>query len=80
MGVMLDEHLTFASHVECVARKANRAFGVLIRSFQTGKHDKTFNGSDSKAIISAYCANVRAILEYDSVIWCGAALSFSDLL
>ena len=32
-----------------------------------------FYGGDSKAIISAYCADVRAILEYGSAIWCGAA-------
>ena len=59
--------------MEYVARKANRALGLLIRSFQTGKHGKTFYECDSRAIISAYCANVRAILEYGSVIWCGAA-------
>lgn len=73
LGVMLDEKLTFANHVECVARKANRALGLLIRSFQTGKHGKTFYSCDSRAIITAYCANVRSILEYGSVIWCGAA-------
>ena len=73
LGVILDEKLTFASHVECVARKANGALGLLIRSFQTGKHGKTFYGCDSGAIISAYCANVRSILEYGSVIWGGAA-------
>ena len=73
LGVILDEKLTFADHLDCVARKANRALGLLMRSFQTGKHGKTLYNCDFRAIISAYCANVRSVLEYGSVIWSGAA-------
>ena len=73
LGVILDEKLTFVDHLDCVARKANRALGLLMRSFQTGKHGKILYNCDFRAFISAYCANVRSVLEYGSVIWSGAA-------
>ena len=44
-----------------------------MRSFQTGKHGPSFYDVNPKPIISAYCANVRSILEYGCVIWGGAA-------
>ena len=50
--------------------KANRALGLLIRSFQSGLPRQKFN---QKALIAAYYANVRSILEYGSVVWAGAA-------
>ena len=37
LGVILDEKLTFSTHVDAVLKKGNRALGLLIRSFQTGK-------------------------------------------
>ena len=40
LGVMLDEKLTFGSHVDTIVLKANRALGLLMRSFQTGKKRK----------------------------------------
>lgn len=73
LGVVLDEKLTFAGHIDCIVRKANRALGLLIRSFQTGRRGRSYYRCDSKAIIISYCANVRSILEYGSVIWGGAA-------
>ena len=73
LGVILDEKLTFADHIDCVARKANRAFGLLMRSFQTGKHGKTLYSCNFRAVISACRANVRSVLEYGSVIWSGTA-------
>ena len=44
--------------------------GLMIRSFQTGTNGSRFNRS---AVMAAYFANVRSILEYGSVIWTGAA-------
>ena len=75
LGVMLDEKLTFSSQIDQLVRKANRALGLLIRSFQTGKHGRSFYRCDRKAIVGTYCANVRSILEYGSVIWGGAAVT-----
>ena len=73
LGVIVDEKLTFASQVDHMVRKACRALGVLIRSFQTGKQGRSFYRCDSKALVSTYCANVRSILEYGCVVWGGAA-------
>ena len=73
LGVLLDEKLTFADQVDGVVRRANRALGLLIRSFHTGKHGRTFDEAMSKTIIGTFCANVRSILEFCSVIWGGAA-------
>ena len=75
LGVMLDEKLTFSSQIDQLVRKANRALGLLIRSFQTGKHGRSFYRCDRKAIVGTYCANVRSILVYGSVIWGGAAVT-----
>ena len=73
LGVLLDEKLTFGEHVDAAVRKANRALGVLMRSFQTGKGGKSLRCINVKAVLAAYCANVRSILEYASVVWGGAA-------
>ena len=62
--------LTFAQHVDHVVKRANRALGLLMRSFQTGVRPGMFRTS---AILTAYFANVRSLLEYGSVIWTGAA-------
>ena len=73
LGVTIDEKLTFGAHVDAALKKANRALGVLIRSFQTGKNGSSLYDVNPKAIISTYCANVRSLLEYGCVIWGGAA-------
>jgi len=73
LGVILDEKLNFAAHVDGVLKKANRALGLLMRSFQTGKNGRSLYDINPKSIISTYCANVRSILEYGCVIWGGAA-------
>ena len=72
LGVTLDTKLTFAPHVTDIVSRANRALGLLIRSFQVGTRTPKFNRSAAQA---AYFANVRAILEYCSVVWAGAAKS-----
>ena len=73
LGVYLDEKLTFGEHVDVTVRKANRALGVLMRSFQTGKRGKSLCECNVKTVLAAYCANVRSILEFAGVVWGGAA-------
>ena len=70
LGIVIDSKLTFAQHVDHVVKRANRALGLLMRSFQTGVRPRMFRTS---AIMTAYFANVRSLLEYGSVIWTGAA-------
>ena len=72
LGVTLDTKLTFAPHVSDIVSRANRALGLLIRSFQAGINKSKFNRG---AVLAAYYANVRSILEYCSVVWAGAAKS-----
>ena len=69
---MLDRKLTFSDHIECITKKGNCALGLLIRAFQSASPRCKLNTS---AILAAYNANVRSILEYCSVIWGGAARS-----
>ena len=70
LGVILDAKLTFATHVSHIVTRANRALGLMIRSFQTGSKRSKFRRA---SLLAAYFANVRSILEYFSVIWSGAA-------
>lgn len=70
LGVIIDSKLTFGPHVDSIVRRGNRALGLLIRSFQTGLRRSKFNRN---AVMTAFFANVRSILEYGSVIWTGAA-------
>ena len=73
LGVFLDEKLTFADHIDKTVRKANRALGLLTRSFQTGKQGRSLQECDIRSVMCAFNANVRSILEYCSVVWNGAA-------
>ena len=73
LGVFLDEKLTFAEHVNATVSKATRALGMLMRAFQTGKHGMSLRIMNKKAMLAAYCSNVRSILEYGGVVWGGAA-------
>ena len=75
LGVIIDQKLTFEPHIDSVARKANGALGLLIRSLQAGCRGTRYQ---TRAVVAAYCANVRSILEYGSVIWGGAARTHTD--
>ena len=75
LGIMLDQGLTFGDHVDHTVRKANRALGLLMRTFQTGKNGRPLIASNQRAIMSTFFANVRSILEYGSVVWSGTAQS-----
>ena len=74
LGVVLDAKLTFASHVDSAVSKANRMLGLLIRSMQLPRFRRN-SRLDHRALICAYNAHVRSLLEYGSVIWAGAAVT-----
>ena len=63
---------TFADHLNRTVSQANRALGILIRSFQTGSKGAKF---ETRSLLTAYYAHVRSILEYGTVVWAGAAKS-----
>ena len=73
LGIMLDQRFTFGDHVEYRVRKANRALGLLMRTFAMGKHGRPFDVTRHRAILSTYYANVRSILEYCSLVWTSGA-------
>ena len=75
LGVVLDEALTFGPHIDSCVKKANRFLGLLFPSFQKIGRRNSLNISSIKV---SYCAHVRSILEYGSVIWAGAAKSHLD--
>ena len=72
LGVILDAKLTFASHVDSTVSKANRMLGLLIRSMQLPRLRRS-SRLDHRALICAYNAHVRSLLEYGSVVWSGTA-------
>ena len=49
--------------------------GLLMRTLQTGKNGRPLKVTNQRALLSAYFANVRSVLEYGSVVWSGAAHS-----
>ena len=74
LGVILDEKLTFARHVDVAVGRARRMLGVLIRGMQQPRNLRG-GAFDFRALRTAYFAHVRSILEYGSVIWAGAAVT-----
>ena len=68
LGVQLDAKLTFASHVDSAVSKANRMLVLLIRSMQLPRFRQK-SRLDHRALIRAYNAHVRPLLEYGSVVW-----------
>ena len=79
LGVVLDTKLTFASHIDDVIGRANRAMGTYLRSLQTSR---AWTGRKFKPapLITAFNAHVHSILEFGSTIWSGAALSHTNRL
>ena len=72
LGIILDAKLTFAPHVDSVVSKANRMLGLLIRSVQRSRVQRNTR-IHHRALICAFNAHVRSLLEYGSVVWAGAA-------
>ena len=61
LGVILDQKLTFYPHIESVVKKANRALGLLIRTFQKPKTGSHINLASMQV---SYYAHARSVLEY----------------
>lgn len=61
LGILLDSKLTFKHHIDMVYCKSKRMLGFIKR------RGKEFN--DPFIFKSLYCALVRPILEYCSVVW-----------
>ena len=74
LGVILDSKLTFASHIDSVVGRANRALGTYLRTLQTSRA-LAVRRFKPYPLIAAFNAHVRSILEFGSVIWSGAAKS-----
>lgn len=74
LGILLDSKLTFGPHIDSVARKANCALGMYLRSLQTyrGPAGRRFLPGP---IVAGFNAHIRSIMEFGSVIWGGAAKS-----
>ena len=75
LGVILDQKLTFASHVDRTVSQGNRMLGLLIRSTQASGYSNCGARArfKHKPLICAYNAHVRSVLEYGSVIWGGVS-------
>ena len=65
LGVLLDTKLTFKTHYEDIIKRANRTLGLLFTM------TREFN--DPVCVKTLYCALVRPILEYCSIVWCPSA-------
>ena len=74
LGVLLDSKLTFAHHIDTTMAKANKMLGLLMRSMQMAHRPRGRN-FDHTAVMCAFNAHVRSVLEYACVIWSGAAVS-----
>lgn len=61
LGVLLDSKLTFKQHIDMVYSKSKKMLGFIKR------RGREFD--DPFIIKSLYCALVRSILEYCSVVW-----------
>ena len=74
LGVLLDSKLNFALHVDATMARANQRLGLLMRGMQMAPRPRQAQ-FDHQAVLCAYKAHVRSIIEYASVIWSGAAKS-----
>ena len=79
LGVILDSKLTFASHIDDVVGRANRALGTYLRSLQTSRA-RTGRRFEAAPLITAFNAHVRSVLEFGSIIWSGAAVTHTARL
>ena len=60
LGVLIDDRLKFAPHIQAMVKKANRNLGIIKR---------TFSYLDKAMFLSLYKALVRPHLEYASTVW-----------
>jgi hypothetical protein len=62
LGVWLDSKLSYTYHYEQIISKVNKTIGFIMRIA------KPFRKPPSSLIL--YCALIRSVLEYNSIIWC----------
>ena len=60
LGIIIDEHLDFSTHINAIVSKANRQLGLIQRSFII---------RDRSSMLLLYNSTVRPILEYGSPVW-----------
>ena len=60
LGVIIDEHLTFQSHIDATVKKARRLAGLMFHSTQ-------YHGKE--VILPIYKCIIRPALEYASIVW-----------
>ena len=81
---LLDEKLVFSANIDQVVFKASKArLGLMMRSLQTVRYDRSFHQCDAKAIatVKAYCTNVSTLDNghwNTAVVWANAAESLSS--
>ena len=62
LGITLDEHIDFNSHIANIEAKATKALTVI-------REVKGISGVGSKILLKLYVTLVRSIMEYGSTIW-----------
>lgn len=60
LGVVFDEKLTFAEHINSTSIKGSKMLGFIIRNC------RYFSVESTRLV---YCSLVRSILEYGSIVW-----------
>ena len=71
LGVQIDEHLTWARHVENIAKKIASAIGALKRVRQF---------IDTDTALKIYEALIQPHFDYCSIVWDGLSNTLNDKL
>lgn len=61
LGLLMNHHLSWNSHVDAITNKANRILGLLRRTCRGWK--------DTKTLKMLYCTLVRSQVEYGTIVW-----------
>ena len=61
LGILYDEKITFARHIECIISKAYLMIGFMIRICS--------EFANPVALKSVYCSHIRSLLEFGCVVW-----------
>lgn len=69
LGVIIDDQLSFKSHIETKVKIANKMLGIVRR---------TFKYMDSDIFLRLYKSIVRPHLEYASVVWSPTTKQYQD--
>ena len=60
LGILVDRHLSFNSHIDSITNKAAQRVGIIFRSFYS---------RDANFLLKAYTTYVRPLLEFNTIIW-----------